>query len=78
MYASMAPQPTPPAAVLPKGYVKPEFNRKVYSKYREMLGSYNDKANTIIQSLPSYLVSEDKGFNLEGPKLAPEPSVVIK
>lgn len=54
-----------PAPILPKGYVKPELNRKVYSKYREMLGSYNDKANTMIQALPSYMVHEDKGFNVE-------------
>lgn len=60
---SMRPQP-PPAPVLPKSFVKPEMKRLVYSKYREMLGSYNDKANTIIQSLPQYLVHEDKGFNV--------------
>uniref|UniRef100_A0A1B0CHP1 Uncharacterized protein n=1 Tax=Lutzomyia longipalpis TaxID=7200 RepID=A0A1B0CHP1_LUTLO len=42
----------------------PQMKRLVYSKYREMLGSYNDKANTIIQALPEYLVHEDKGFNI--------------
>lgn len=30
-----------------------KLNRFVYSKYRAMLGSYNDKANEIIQSLPT-------------------------
>lgn len=30
-----------------------KLNRFVYTKYRAMLGSYNDKANEIIQSLPS-------------------------
>lgn len=54
-----------PIPILPKGYVKPELNRKVYSKYREMLGSYNDKANTMIQALPSYMVHEDTGFNVQ-------------
>lgn len=62
MSASMLPIPAP---ILPKGYEKqPVLNKKVYSKYREMLGTYNDKANAIIQSLPSYMVSEDRGFNL--------------
>lgn len=41
----------------------PNFKRLVYSKYREMLGSYNGQANTIIQSLPAYMVHHDKGFN---------------
>ena len=59
----------PPAPILPKGFERPEaLNKKVYSKYREMLGTYNDKANSIIQSLPSYMVHEDKGFNLESPR----------
>ncbi|XP_055381920.1 uncharacterized protein LOC129612385 [Condylostylus longicornis] len=43
----------------------PQLKRLVYSKYREMLGNYNDKANTIIQSLPTYMVTEDKGFNFD-------------
>lgn len=30
-----------------------KLNRFVYTKYRAMLGSYNDKANEIIQSLPT-------------------------
>lgn len=57
-------------AILPKGYEKPALNKKVYSKYREMLGTYNDKANAIIQSMPSYMVHEDKGFNFVGPDCA--------
>lgn len=67
--------------MLPKGYERPALNKKVYSKYREMLGNYNDKANTIIQSMPSYMVHEDKGFNLEGLKssatqnIDPKPTV---
>lgn len=51
--------------ILPQGYVRPELKKKVYSKYREMLGSYNDQANTIIQSVPSYKLVEDKGFNID-------------
>lgn len=30
-----------------------KLNRFVYTKYRAMLGSYNSKANEIIQSLPT-------------------------
>lgn len=52
--------------VMPKGYEKPALNKKVYSKYRELLGNYNNQANEIIQSLPSYMVHEDKGFDFEG------------
>lgn len=40
-----------------------KMNRLVYSKYRELLGSYNGKANTIIESLPTFMVREDRGFN---------------
>ncbi|XP_037912702.1 uncharacterized protein LOC119652564 isoform X3 [Hermetia illucens] len=47
----------------PQQHTNPQLKRLVYSKYREMLGSYNDKANTIIQALPAYMVTEDKGFN---------------
>ena len=43
----------------------PQLKRLVYSKYREMLGSYNGKANTIIQSLPDYMVKEDHGFHFD-------------
>lgn len=69
MSASMCPAAS--AVILPKGYEKPTaLNKKVYSKYREMLGTYNDKANTIIQTLPSYMVHEDRGFNFEPQKCA--------
>lgn len=57
----------------------PQLKRVVYSKYRELLGSYNDKANAIIESLPEYMVREDRGFQLQLPlplalPLAGEPS----
>lgn len=45
----------------------PQLKRVVYSKYRELLGSYNDKANAIIESLPEYMVREDRGFQLQLP-----------
>lgn len=44
-----------------------KLNRFVYTKYRAMLGSYNDKANEIIQSLPtkkSILQQMDRRFSL--------------
>uniref|UniRef100_A0A1I8Q5P7 Uncharacterized protein n=1 Tax=Stomoxys calcitrans TaxID=35570 RepID=A0A1I8Q5P7_STOCA len=43
----------------------PQLKRLVYSKYRELLGSYNDQANAYIETLPSYMVQKDNGFNLE-------------
>lgn len=43
----------------------PQLKRLVYSKYRELLGSYNDQANAYIDTLPSYMVHKDNGFNLE-------------
>ncbi|XP_050320681.1 protein piccolo isoform X4 [Bactrocera neohumeralis] len=43
----------------------PQLKRIVYSKYRELLGSYNDKANAIIETLPAYMVREDRGFHCE-------------
>ncbi|XP_055853519.1 trichohyalin isoform X2 [Episyrphus balteatus] len=43
----------------------PQLKRIVYSKYRELLGSYNDKANAIIDSLPAYMVKEDRGFHFD-------------
>ncbi|KAM7352000.1 uncharacterized protein ACRADG_004679 isoform 2-T2 [Cochliomyia hominivorax] len=43
----------------------PQLKRLVYSKYRELLGSYNDQANAYIETLPSYMVHKDTGFNLE-------------
>ncbi|KAI8043420.1 hypothetical protein M5D96_004752 [Drosophila gunungcola] len=42
----------------------PQLKRVVYSKYRELLGSYNDKANAIIDTLPAYMVRQDRGFQL--------------
>ena len=42
----------------------PRLKQLVYSKYREMLGSYNNKANDIIDQLPAYMVTEDRGFNI--------------
>lgn len=44
-----------------------KLNRFVYTKYRNMLGSYNNKANEIIQSLPtkkSILQQMDRRFSL--------------
>ncbi|XP_073823044.1 uncharacterized protein isoform X6 [Musca autumnalis] len=43
----------------------PQLKRLVYSKYRELLGSYNDQANAYIDTLPTYMVQKDNGFNLE-------------
>lgn len=54
----------------PAAIKNPQLKRVVYSKYRELLGSYNDKANAIIETLPAYMVREDRGFQLELP-LAP-------
>ncbi|XP_046801040.1 protein piccolo isoform X3 [Lucilia cuprina] len=51
----------------------PQLKRLVYSKYRELLGSYNDQANAYIDTLPSYMVHKDKGFNLE----LKSPEIVI-
>ncbi|XP_037813868.1 protein piccolo [Lucilia sericata] len=51
----------------------PQLKRLVYSKYRELLGSYNDQANAYIETLPSYMVHKDKGFNLE----LKSPEIVI-
>lgn len=43
----------------------PRLKQLVYSKYREMLGSYNNKANDIIQQLPAYMVTENHDFNVK-------------
>ncbi|XP_023031729.1 putative mediator of RNA polymerase II transcription subunit 26 isoform X2 [Drosophila willistoni] len=48
----------------PASIQNPQLKRVVYSKYRELLGSYNDKANAIIDTLPAYLVRQDHGFQL--------------
>lgn len=52
----------------PAAIKNPQLKRVVYSKYRELLGSYNDKANAIIETLPAYMVREDRGFQLELPQ----------
>jgi hypothetical protein len=40
----------------------PTVKRLVYNMYRGMLGTYNDKANDIIDALPKELVREDQGI----------------
>jgi hypothetical protein len=40
----------------------PNVKRLVYNMYREMLGTYNDKANDIIGALPKEMVREDQGI----------------
>lgn len=40
----------------------PNVKRLVYNMYREMLGTYNDKANDIIGALPKEMVQEDQGI----------------
>ncbi|XP_037894705.1 putative uncharacterized protein DDB_G0271606 isoform X5 [Glossina fuscipes] len=52
----------------------PKLKRIVYSKYRELLGSYNDQANAYIETLPAYMVHKDNGFNLEV-KTQPTPAI---
>lgn len=47
----------------PSNQSNPHIKRLVYSKYRDLLGSYNNKANEIINALPAYMVHEDRGFN---------------
>lgn len=47
----------------PSRGANPQLKSLVYSKYRELLGSYNGKANEILQSYPAYMVKEDKGFD---------------
>lgn len=49
--SSVTKPPQPPKPTNLKMNMK--LNRIVYTKYRAMLGSYNDKANEIIQSLPT-------------------------
>ncbi|XP_069963289.1 uncharacterized protein [Bactrocera oleae] len=60
MATTMQPSATPANAA-----TNPQLKRIVYSKYRELLGSYNDKANAIIETLPAYMVREDRGFHCE-------------
>ncbi|XP_055302930.1 uncharacterized protein LOC129568711 [Sitodiplosis mosellana] len=60
-----------------------KLNRFVYTKYRAMLGSYNDKANEIIHSLPtkkSILHQMDRRFSIGSNKKtfsAPPPPPVL-
>lgn len=54
-----------PSAAPANAATNPQLKRIVYSKYRELLGSYNDKANAIIETLPAYMVREDRGFHCE-------------
>lgn len=42
-----------PAPIQKPNNLNLKLNKFVYKKYRTMLGSYNDKANDIIQSLPT-------------------------
>ncbi|XP_031619249.1 uncharacterized protein LOC116338259 [Contarinia nasturtii] len=64
----------PPSSKPPKPInlnLNMKLNRFVYTKYRAMLGSYNDKANEIIQSLPtkkSILQQMDRRFSIGGIK----------
>jgi hypothetical protein len=40
----------------------PNVKRLVYNMYRGMLGTYNNKANDIIATLPKEMVREDEGI----------------
>ena len=40
----------------------PAVRRVVYNLYRGLLGTYNDKANDIISTLPPEMVREDHGI----------------
>lgn len=40
----------------------PAVRRVVYNLYRGLLGTYNDKANDIISTLPPEMVREDQGI----------------
>ena len=40
----------------------PAVRRVVYNLYRGLLGTYNDKANDIISSMPAERVREDQGI----------------
>ncbi|XP_067621323.1 uncharacterized protein [Eurosta solidaginis] len=66
MQHAVTPTASPtPAANTTNSPANPQLKRIVYSKYRELLGSYNNKANAIIETLPSYMVREDRGFHCE-------------
>lgn len=40
----------------------PNVKRVVYNMYRDLLGSYNDKANDIVDGLPRRIVRKDQGI----------------
>lgn len=40
----------------------PAVRRVVYNLYRGLLGTYNDKANDIISTMPPEMVREDQGI----------------
>ncbi|EAA10227.4 AGAP008812-PA [Anopheles gambiae str. PEST] len=63
-----------PAPAVP---TTPQFKSHVYSKYRELLGSYNGKANEILQTYPAYRVREDTGFGLGGENYGGPPQSTI-
>ncbi|KAH8255500.1 hypothetical protein KR038_004742 [Drosophila bunnanda] len=64
MATSTLHSPAPSPSSGPVSAKNPQLKRVVYSKYRELLGSYNDKANAIIDTLPAYMVRQDRGFQL--------------
>ncbi|XP_016961942.1 uncharacterized protein LOC108032564 isoform X5 [Drosophila biarmipes] len=64
MATSTLQSPSPSPSTAPVSTKNPQLKRVVYSKYRELLGSYNDKANAIIDTLPAYMVRQDRGFQL--------------
>lgn len=41
----------------------PNVRRLAYNMYRGILGTYNDRANTIVGSLPKSMVREDQGIS---------------
>lgn len=43
----------------------PKLEMIVYSNYRELLNTYNNQANVIIDQLPSYMVGVDSGFSTD-------------
>ncbi|XP_039154320.1 protein piccolo isoform X5 [Drosophila simulans] len=64
MATSTLQSPSPSPSTASVSSKNPQLKRVVYSKYRELLGSYNDKANAIIDTLPAYMVRQDRGFQL--------------
>lgn len=53
----------------------PQVRRLVYNMYRGILGQYNDKANTMVNSLPRHCVTEDRGVSrqIESMMWVPSP-----